>query len=73
MRTFDLSEMGKEEDGRGGRMKCCANCIRCESHTVTTASAYYCSAYRKYIDPRGCCPLYAPKIGYSTAMDEVGE
>ena len=52
-------------------LKCCMNCIRCESYTVTTASAYYCSAYRKYIDPAGRCPLYTPKIGYNTAMDEI--
>lgn len=54
-------------------MKCCANCIRCESHTVTTASAYFCSAYRKYIDPSGSCPLYAPKSGYGAKIGEVEE
>lgn len=54
-------------------MRCCANCIRCESHTVTTASAFYCSARRTYVDPSGCCTLYAPKNGYSTNEDEVTE
>lgn len=54
-------------------MKCCANCIRCETHTVTTASAFYCSARRMYIDPSGCCQLYAPKSGYGAKMDEVEE
>ena len=43
-------------------LKCCTNCIRCESHTVVTASAFYCTAQRMYINPSGCCTLYAPKI-----------
>lgn len=54
-------------------LKCCTNCIRCESHTVVTASAFYCTAQRMYINPSGCCTLYAPKTGYSTKIDGVKE
>lgn len=50
-------------------MTYCANCIKCESHTVITASAFYCSARRMYVNPIGCCLWYAPKIGYSPKMD----
>ena len=50
--------------------KCCINCLRCDSYTVTTASVYYCSARRMYINPSGCCTLYQPKNGYGAKIDE---
>lgn len=53
--------------------KCCQNCSRCASHTVVGASAYYCSAYRRYVDPSGSCPLYSPNNGYSTTIEEEEE
>lgn len=46
------------------RLKCCQNCLRCSSSTVTSVSCYYCNAYKKFINPIGCCPLYIPKEGY---------
>ena len=51
-------------------LKCCQNCARCASHTVTTASVYYCSAYRRYINPNGCCSWYSPKNGYGVKKDK---
>lgn len=54
-------------------MKYCTNCIRCETHTVTTASVFYCSARRMYINSSGCCTLYAPKTGYNIKIDEIFE
>lgn len=46
------------------KLKCCQNCLRCSSITVTNTSCYYCRAYKKFINPTGRCTLYIPKEGY---------
>lgn len=51
------------------RMKCCQNCIRSSSSTVSTIFCYYCSAYRRYVNPTDHCPLYVPAEGYEIKGD----
>ena len=46
------------------RLKCCQNCSRSSSITTTAISPYWCSSYRRYVDPTGRCPLYIPESGY---------
>ena len=46
------------------RFKYCYNCLHCSSSTVIDTSCYYCTAYKMFINPTGCCPLYLPKEGY---------
>lgn len=61
------------------QIKCCAYCIRLySSASITSASStsatsvpslnllyyYYCTAFKKCVDPNGCCPWYVPAEGY---------
>ena len=57
---FETEVKRREENGR---MKCCQNCIRCSPFAVVGASAYYCSAYRRFVVPSECCPLHTPNGG----------
>lgn len=54
-------------------MKCCQNCIRSYSATINKTSYYYCNAYRRYVDPRECCPLHIPNYGYEEVNTDRGE
>lgn len=54
-------------------MKCCQNCIRSSSFTTSIVFGYYCAAYRSYVNPSGCCPMYIPQNGYEEVNTDKGE
>lgn len=53
--------------------KTCQNCARATSSTTTAVFPYYCFAYRLYVNPSGCCPMYIPNKGYEDGAKMDGE